>query len=565
MFWEDFMKLILSTAVMVYLSLMTAAQAATNYVNGTAGNDSYDGLAPVWDGAHGPKQTIQAAVNISASNDTVQVAAGTYTGTGNTAVSFAGRVLTIESAGGTANTTVDGGGINQEFDCADADVIIRGFKFLNSPLAVRAGGAFDGPATVQISSCLFSNCIGTGPDELGAVFVGSGSTAVIADSTFQNSQPAVLVRNSGAASITNCVFTGDNTYCTQVLGWGGGMGGPTINISDCQFRNNYTAGNGAAISFESVSTVIKNSQFISNRCDGAGGAIYMYGGWPSTTPPVIENCLFAGNHVAQSQVDAETGGAIFSGIDAGITIRNSTFVGNTSSNGTWGKCMAALNADIRNCIFWDNGWPYTFSLSGGTITHCDVQHGLPVEWDPTDGGGNIDDDPNFYSASAGNYHVRLSSPCVDSGTSSNAPAYDLDGFARPQSGGYDMGCYEFADTDNDQIADWWEKLYYGGPTNANPAAIASNGINTTVECYIAGLNPANPAAFFSLSSLSPLPSGNVLRWNATPGLVYSIYWTSNLLNGFSEVLQSNYTGEAFTDLVHGAASESFYRLEVQEP
>lgn len=45
------------------ISLSIAVSATDLYVNGTSGNDSWDGLASVWDGTHGPKKTIQAGIN----------------------------------------------------------------------------------------------------------------------------------------------------------------------------------------------------------------------------------------------------------------------------------------------------------------------------------------------------------------------------------------------------------------------------------------------------------------------------------------------------------------------
>ena len=118
------------------------------------------------------------------------------------------------------------------------------------------------------------------------------------------------------------------------------------------------------------------------------------------------------------------------------------------------------------------------------------------------------------------------------------------------------------DIDADGIPDWWELQYYGGPTNANPTATVSNGVNTVRDAYIVGFDPTDPQAGFLISDLSPLPSGNALQWDEVAGRVYTIHWASNLLNGFT-VLQTNYTGGVFTDTVHGAFSEGFYRLDVE--
>lgn len=65
------------------LALAVPAFAAQDYyVNNTegVGSDDYDGKAPAWDGTHGPKFRIQAAINAasSGSGDVIHIAAGTY-------------------------------------------------------------------------------------------------------------------------------------------------------------------------------------------------------------------------------------------------------------------------------------------------------------------------------------------------------------------------------------------------------------------------------------------------------------------------------------------------------
>jgi hypothetical protein len=51
----------------------------TVYVNGTTGNNIYDGSSPVYiSGSIGPKRTIAAGIGIVSDNGTVNVAAGTY-------------------------------------------------------------------------------------------------------------------------------------------------------------------------------------------------------------------------------------------------------------------------------------------------------------------------------------------------------------------------------------------------------------------------------------------------------------------------------------------------------
>jgi PKD repeat protein len=119
------------------------------------------------------------------------------------------------------------------------------------------------------------------------------------------------------------------------------------------------------------------------------------------------------------------------------------------------------------------------------------------------------------------------------------------------------------DTDSDGIPDSWEAQHFGGSTNANPNAMAANGINTVLDAYIAGLNPTNPASVFLISDFRSLTSGNILQWNAVSGRVYGVYWTTNLMNSF-QPLETNilWPQNSWTGLVSGSQGD-FYKVKVQ--
>ena len=64
-------RVILSGGVATGL-LAGVCQATTIYVNGTTGNNAWNGLCPVWDGGVcGPKLTIQAGIDVDENADTV--------------------------------------------------------------------------------------------------------------------------------------------------------------------------------------------------------------------------------------------------------------------------------------------------------------------------------------------------------------------------------------------------------------------------------------------------------------------------------------------------------------
>jgi hypothetical protein len=60
--------------------------------------------------------------------------------------------------------------------------------------------------------------------------------------------------------------------------------------------------------------------------------------------------------------------------------------------------------------------------------------------------GSISSDPlfkNYLANGAGNYQLYSSSPAIDRGTSTKAPAIDFAGVARPRGAAVDVGAYEY--------------------------------------------------------------------------------------------------------------------------
>jgi hypothetical protein len=223
---------------------------ATYHVSGTCGSDAWTGLSSVCQAPDGPKATIQAGLNSATFGDTVVVADGVYTGSGNKNLGFANGVA-LRSRNGPANCTID---------CEEAG---RGFMF--------PGG--EGPETVVD----------------GFTVTGGKASAGGAFFCYYNSAP----------TITNCVITGNTD-----IGEGGGAIYGTVaspTISNCTiFGNTASAAGGGAIYSIYGDPQIINCTIVGNTTTGSGGAVHA----SSISNPTITNSILWGNGPDEIYVDA---------------------------------------------------------------------------------------------------------------------------------------------------------------------------------------------------------------------------------------------------------------------
>ena len=144
------------------------------------------------------------------------------------------------------------------------------------------------------------------------------------------------------------------------------------------------------------------------------------------------NCIFSGNK-------AQNVGGGMQDAGGSSTLINCTFYGNMAVDGPgWGGGLRVYNSTTKmiNCILWGNSAANGNQIAVDTgstlnISYSDVQGGQAAIYKPdastiTWGSGNIDADPLFEDVAQGNYHLRKGSPCVDTGTKTNAPLFDFE-------------------------------------------------------------------------------------------------------------------------------------------
>jgi len=328
--------------------------------------------------------------------------------------------------------------------------------------------------------------------------------------------------------IVNCVISGNRIYCYE---------------TGKRYNDSASVSGGGVYKGTLYNCVIEgNSSYAGKRYSAANAWAYGAGAYGS----VLHNSLI----VANDGEGISRGGGAYASM-----LYNCTVV-NNSSHGTYG----GIN---RNTIVWDNT---PANYSGSAFQYSCTTAGAGV----TDGvDGNVTNNPLFVDGVSSKFQLQEGSLCIDVGqTNYVSSANDLNGNPRIIDAGVDMGAYEFyqegGDVDGDGLPNWWESIHFGNITNGVSGVSCSNGINTVRQAYIAGLDPNNPQSTFLTSIFRDSFSENILGWSATSGRVYSVQWATNLFDSF-QPLETNipWTVEVFTDSVHNAQGQGYYKINVR--
>jgi parallel beta-helix repeat protein len=419
---------------------------------------------------------IQAGIDSASTADTVLVADGTYTGSGNRDIDFGGKAILVISENGSGVTIIDcqADSLNPHrgfyfHSGEDSNSIVSGFTIKHGhewQFPNDAGGAV---YCENSSPTIESNLITDNYAHNGA-----GIYCEYADPIIRNNTLMYDTAQSygGAILCLNCSPTiMGNTITHNTAGTNGG--GIYLHNSDCLIDSNkisentatYWHGGGIYGYYYSDATITKNTITL-NTAGQFGGGLYF--DWYSH--PNIENNIISQNtsvlqgggiHLSESSptiknnmiVDntgqhgggiycewmsspditdnlitdntASWGGGIYCYSQCSPNVERTTFTNNMTTgiggNGAGIYCYISCSLTVVNCIVWgDSALPgageiYQDGSSNITITYSDVEGGWA-------GVGNIDADPLFVSGPLGNYYLSQiaagqaqQSPCVDSG------------------------------------------------------------------------------------------------------------------------------------------------------
>lgn len=182
---------------------------------------------------------------------------------------------------------------------------------------------------------------------------------------------------------------------------------------------------GAAIDvYNSGNTSMTGIEILGNRVDRAGQTV----GSNQTMQGIYISVPCSGCLIQNNVVTRVTDYGIHGYHNAcSWTVTNNTVTGNGRG------ILSGPGFLTRNNISWNNG--NTFALSS-TQTSCSGGYTLS---------NSLTSNPNFVNGTPGvseDFRVQAGSGAIDTGTSTNAPAVDYAGTARPQGSGYDIGAYD---------------------------------------------------------------------------------------------------------------------------
>jgi autotransporter family porin len=356
------------------ISTVSAAPGDTIYVNGSSGNDSWDGLSAAWtSGTNGPKLSIKNATSTVNQNGTVKIANGVYTGINNTNITI-NKNMTLNGQSQTG-TIINGTNSNWIFNIqSGVNVAIFNLTFANGK-STSNGGAIYNYGTLTVNDGTFTNNAATNGGAIynygtlivnnstftnnaatyGGAIYNNGGTLTVTSSAFTGntaSDYGGAIRNAGHLTVTSSTFTGNtaNDYGGAIYNYG------TLNnvaVTGSTFIDNTANDAGGAIYNNGGTFAVNSRDFTGNTANDAGGAIYNNGGTFAVT-----SSAFTGNTAN------DAGGAIYN--NGTVMVTKSNFTGNAANDyggaiyNNGGTCTVTSN-DFTGNIAGNGGAIYTYS------------------------------------------------------------------------------------------------------------------------------------------------------------------------------------------------------------
>jgi predicted outer membrane repeat protein len=311
----------------------------------------------------GAYPTIQAAIDAAGSQDVIELAPGTYTGTGNRDLDYHGKVITVRSQTGDAANCV--------IDCQGSPATThRGFYFHTGEggTSVLDGVTITGGYTGWGAALLIASC---SPTIRNCVFRGNHATDT----------GGAIHNYLGNPSIIDCLF---ETNLADNAAGGLSNNGVGATVTGCVFRGNWARWGGGGMYNYSASPTLEDCIFDGNTSDNWGGGLH--NSQPASQPH-LSRCTFVANA-------APYGGAIYNRADADVTVDASILAFNGQGGAV--TCITAATTSLTCSDVFQN--------AGGDWTGCIAGQGAL--------NNNMSVDPLFCDAANHDMTLHADSPCA---------------------------------------------------------------------------------------------------------------------------------------------------------
>ena len=401
---------------------------STNYYVSNSGNNTNTGLTLnlAW-------ATLQYAANKVAPGDCVLVANGTYTGCYISTSGNAGKPIVFKALGSSAIINQPNGTTNDGINIEGGDwIVIEGFRVINQPRT--------GIRVVNADHCVIRKNYCDNNSRWG-ILTGFAENIIIEYNECSNSQieHGIYFSNSADNPIIRYNKCHHNNANGIHMNGDISLGGDGI-ITNARVEGNIIyengVGGGSGINCDGVS----NSIFLNNLLyENHASGISLYkidGGAGSSNNKVYNNTIInAGNaRWCVNIKDNSTGNSVYNNIlinqhptRGSITISTNSLSGFSSNNNV---LINRMSADGDNTIITLPAWQAKGYDSNSLLAAAQASI--------------------FVNPANNNYHLLSGSQAINAGSSTVSAVVlnDLDLNPRPQGGNYDIGCYEFLQTNS---------------------------------------------------------------------------------------------------------------------
>lgn len=412
--------------LLILSSLLTTILQATTYYVSNSGNNNNTGLSlsDAW-------ATIQYASDQVVAGDSVMVTDGTYTGfyvdeSGSSTDPIVFKAIGNNAVINQPNSFTNQDGINIE-NCNW--VIIDGFDVIDQPRA--------GIRIAEADNCTIRNnyCNNNG---VWGIFSGFAENLTVEynECSYSQEEHGIYLSNSADNPIIRYNICHHNYVCGIQLNGDASLGGDGV-ISNAEIVGNIIyengQGGGSAINCDGVnnSTIINNLMY---KNHASGISLYKIDGGASSTDNKVFNNTIINASDARWCINIKNG-------STGNTIINNILINLHSFRGS----ISVSSNSLTNFSSDYNIVVNSMSNDGGNTTMTLVEWqvlGYDTHSMLADALLDI-----FVDTSSGDYHLKVGSQAIDTGSSSVAGIvlYDLDQNSRPQGTDYDIGAYEYLD------------------------------------------------------------------------------------------------------------------------